>query len=167
MHDRRRTRWHTATATAMAVALPGSVLALTQAPASAAPLPAPYSADAHADIVTLDTNLLGQELLGLDVGHSRSTLAGLEVLELTALPLLGTLAEVTASETRTRTYLDDNGAGGSDVVSRATTTVGDISLLGGAVTIQVTDPVVLEARSDGTTGSAGYQNPHGFPPLGV
>ena len=251
LHDRRRSRWLSATATAMAVALPGSVLALTQAPASAAPLPAPYSADAHADIVTLDTNLLGQELLGLDVGHSRSTvatdttsgsstatsanlggslvgtdleldeeavtapvsddplartllgvplapvidvgavtgdvqaafegdlttcvapnasghrilsdarttLAGLEVLELTALPLLGTLAEVTASETRTRTYLDDNGAGGSDVVSRATTTVGDISLLGGAVTIQVTDPVVLEARSDGTTGSAGYQNP--------
>ena len=75
LHDRRRSRWLSATATAMAVALPGSVLALTQAPASAAPLPAPYSADAHADIVTLDTNLLGQELLGLDVGHSRSTVA--------------------------------------------------------------------------------------------
>ena len=57
------------------------------------------------------------------------------------------------------TFLDDNGAGGSDVVSRATTTVGDISLLGGAVTVDVTSPVVLQARSDGTDGSAGYVEP--------
>src|SRR5690606_38146755 len=66
---------------------------------------------------------------------------------------------VEASETRTRTFLDDSGAGGSDVVSRTTTTVGDISLIGGAVTVDVADPVVLEAESDGTTGRAGYVNP--------
>lgn len=90
------------------------------------------------------------------LSDARTTLAG---LSLTSLPGLGTLADVTASETRTRTFLDDDEDGGSDVVSRTTTTVGDISLLGGAVTVDVTSPVVLEARSDGTTGTAGYANP--------
>ena len=90
------------------------------------------------------------------LSDARTTLAG---LTLASLPGLGTLADVTASETRTRTFLDDGGADGSDVVSRATTTVGDIDLLGGAVTIDVTNPVVLEARSDGTAGTAGYVNP--------
>ena len=78
---------------------------------------------------------------------------------LASLPGIGALADVKASETSTRTFLDDNGARGSDVVSRATTTVGDITLLGGEVTVDVTSPVVLEARSDGTDGSAGYVNP--------
>ena len=45
------------------------------------------------------------------------------------------------------------------MVSRATTTVGDITLLGGEVTVDVTSPVVLQARSDGTDGTAGYVNP--------
>ncbi|WP_246856136.1 Ig-like domain-containing protein [Nocardioides xinjiangensis] len=231
----------------MAVALPASVLALTQAPASAAPLPAPYSATAHGDIVDLDVDLLGLDLAGVQVGHSLSTVAStatggsstatsanvggsladtgltldeqtatappsqdpaaetllavplapavtvgavqgdtqaawegpnacvpanadghrvlsdartqLAGLTLASLPGVGTLADVEASETRTRTFLDDAGAGGSDVVSRATTTVGDISLLGDAVTVDVTSPVVLQAESDGTNGSAGYLNP--------
>ena len=60
-------------AVSLAVVVPGSFLALTQAPASAAPLPATYSAAAHADIVELDAALLGEELAGLAVGHSRST----------------------------------------------------------------------------------------------
>ncbi|GAA5130519.1 hypothetical protein GCM10023339_61100 [Alloalcanivorax gelatiniphagus] len=90
------------------------------------------------------------------LSDARTTLAG---LGLASLPGIGALAELTASETRTRTFLDDNGAGGSDVVSRATTNVGDIDLLGGEVTVDVTNPVVLEARSDGTTGTAGYVNP--------
>jgi hypothetical protein len=231
---------------ALAVVVPGSFLALTQAPASAAPLPATYSAAAHSDIVELDAALLGEELAGLAVGHSRSTVTstsaaagstatsanvggslvgtdvvldeesasappsanpgaqtllpvplapvatvgvvtgdveaawaginacvpatnGVRVLSdarttlagitLAELPVLGSLAEVTASQTRTRTFLQDDGAGGSDVVSRATTTVGDIRLLGGQVTVDVTSPVVLQARSDGSDGSADYVNP--------
>ncbi|GAA1451858.1 hypothetical protein GCM10009641_86960 [Mycobacterium cookii] len=231
----------------MALALPGSMLALTQAPAAAAPLPAAYSADAHADIVDLDVDLLALDLAGVQVGHSRSTVAStttdgtstatsanlggtlagtgltldeetvtappsqdppattllgvplapvvtvgavqgdvqaswagantcvpaaqdgtrvmsdarttLAGLSLASLPGLGTLADVAASETRTRTFLDDQAPGGADVVSRTTTTVGDISLLDDAVTVDVTSPVVLEARSDGATGSAGYVNP--------
>ncbi|MCP3423565.1 Ig-like domain-containing protein [Nocardioides pinisoli] len=116
--------------------------------------------------ITGDTRAACEEDLGTCVAadadgdrvlsDARTTLAG---LSLTSLPGLGTLADVTASETRTRTFLDDDGAGSSDVVSRTTTTVGDISLLGGAVTVDVTSPVVLEARSDGTTGTAGYTNP--------
>jgi hypothetical protein len=231
----------------MAVALPGSFLGLTQEPALAAPLPAAYTADAHADLVDLDVDLLTLDLAGVQVGHSRSTVAsttadgtstassanlggslagtglllderrvsappsqdppagalldvdlspvidvgaiegdvqsawsgpnacvpadqsGVRVLSdahtrlagltLTSLPGIGALADVEASETRTRTLLDDNGAGGSDVVSRATTTVGDVRLLGGAVTVDVTSPVVLQARSDGSAGTAGYVNP--------
>ncbi|WP_224273947.1 Ig-like domain-containing protein [Nocardioides lacusdianchii] len=233
----------------MALALPGSLLALTQSPASAAPLPAAYSADAHADIVDLSAQVLDAgDLAGLVVGHSRSTVTstttdgtssaesanldagllfnGLQISpdsvsvaappsadpppeDLLDIPVelvadvgvvsgdvraawagadacvpavggervlsdsrttlagvtlvdapepVGTLAEVTASETRTRTALVDD-ADGSDVVSTATTTVGDIDLLGGAVTVDVTNPVVLQARSDGTTGSAGFVSP--------
>jgi hypothetical protein len=231
----------------MAVVLPGSLLAMTQVPAAAAPLPAAYSADAHGDIVDLDVALLTLDIAGVQVGHSRSTVAStttdgtssatsanlggnlagtglvlneeavtappsedppattllgvplapavtvgaiqgdveaawagadacvpangdgdrilsdarttLAGLTLADLPGIGTLADVAASETRTRTYLDDQGTGGSDVVSRTTSTVGDISLVGGAVTVDVTSPVVLEARSDGTTGSAGFVSP--------
>jgi hypothetical protein len=87
------------------------------------------------------------------LSQSRTTLAGATVA---SLPGIGSLADVTASETQTGTYLVDDGVGGSDVVSRATTTVGDIDLLGGQVTVDVTNPVVLQARSDGTTGTAGY-----------
>ncbi|MET0190260.1 MAG: Ig-like domain-containing protein, partial [Pseudonocardia sediminis] len=218
-----------------------------QAPAAAAPLPATYAAQAHGDIVDLDVDLLGLDLAGVQVGHSRTavtsttadgtstassanlggsllgtglvldeqtaaappsqdpaaeTLLGVPLgaavtvgviegdteaawaganacvpadtdgvrvlsdartrlagLTLASLPGIGALADVEASETRTRTFLDDNGPGGSDVVSRATTTVGDISLLGGAVTVDVTSPVVLQARSDGSDGTAGYVNP--------
>ena len=76
-----------------------------------------------------------------------------------ACPAIGALADVAASRTQTGTYLVDDGVGGSDVVSRATTTVGDIDLLGGRVSVDVTSPVVLEARSDGTTGTAGFVSP--------
>jgi hypothetical protein len=233
----------------MAAVLPGSLLALAQAPAAAAPLPATYSADAHADVLDLSAEVLGAgDLAGLVVGHSRSTVTstiedgssraessnldadlvfgavpiepdgssvtappsvdppaedfadipvdlvadvglvsgdvqaawagsdacvpavdGRRVLSDSRTTLagvtlvdvpdpVGTLAEVTASETRARTALVDD-ADGSDVVSTATTTVGDIDLLGGVVTVDVTNPVVLQARSDGTTGSAGFVSP--------
>lgn len=251
MHARQhrtRGRLSRAAAVATALALPGSLLALTQAPAAAAPLPAAYSADAHGDIVDLTGDVLGLDVAGLVVGHSRSsvtstttdgsstassanldaslvldgvpitadgtsvtappsddppaetladvpvdavadvgvisgdvqaawagsdacvpavdgervlsdsltTLAGVTLVDAPAP--VGTLAEVTDSQTRTRTALVDD-ADGSDVVSTTTTTVGDIDLLGGAVTVDVTNPVVLEARSDGTTGSAGFVDP--------
>ena len=57
--DRRRLsgRITRGAAVAMAVALPGSFLALTQSPASAAPLPATYSAHAHADLVDLTAEI--------------------------------------------------------------------------------------------------------------
>ena len=90
------------------------------------------------------------------LSDARTTLAGAALVDLPAP--IGTLAEVTASQTRTRTTLVDD-ADGSDVVSTVTTTVGDIDLLGGAVTVDVTNPVVLQARSDGATGSAGFVSP--------
>jgi hypothetical protein len=253
MKDQHRPPGRTITgaAVALALVLPGSLLTLTQSPASAAPLPATYSADAHADIVELGADLappIGGTLAAARIGHSassvtssaatggssaesanldaalllgnvpipvdreavtapptvdpaartlvalplapvadvgviagdvraawnggsscvpavgstrtlsqsRTTLAGATVA---SLPGIGSLADVTASETQTGTYLVDDGVGGSDVVSRATTTVGDIDLLGGQVTVDVTNPVVLQARSDGTTGTAGYASP--------
>ena len=242
----------TGAAVALVLVLPGSLLTLVQSPASAAPLPASYSADAHADIVDLSADLLAPlapgSLAGARIGHSRSsasstsatggTTAGSANLDagllfggvpvpvdaetvsappsadpaprvLVPLPLapvatvgavtgdvqsawagsnacvpaqsgtrtlsqsrttlagarlvdapgIGSLLDVTASQTQTGTYLVDDGVGGSDVVSRATTTVGDIDLLGGQVTVDVTHPVVLEARSDGATGTAGYVSP--------
>lgn len=246
-------RFTTGVAVALAVALPGSFLALTQSPAAAAPLPATYSADAHADIVDLSADLLSPlapgSLADAKLGHSRSTvtstagggtssatsanLDGTALLDnvpltadtesvtappsqdpparaLVALPLapvatvgaitgdvqaawagsnacvpsqsgtrtlsqsrttldgvalvdapapIGRLASVGDSETQTGTYLLDDGVAGSDVLSRAVTTVGDIDLLGGQVTVDVNNPVVLEARSDGTTGTAGFSNP--------
>lgn len=252
-HHRPPGRVTTGTALALAVVLPGSLLALTQSPAAAAPLPATYSADAHADIVDLSADLLRPlapgSLTQAKIGHSRSsvgstsaggsTTAGSANLDaqllfgnvpipvdtetvtappsadpaprtLVPLPLapvatvgaitgdvqsawagsnacvpavsgtrtlsqarttlagaglgdapasIGSLLDVKASETQTGTYLVDDGVGGSDVVSRATTTVGDIDLLGGQVTVDVTNPVVLEARSDGTAGTAGYASP--------
>ncbi|WP_322921838.1 Ig-like domain-containing protein [Nocardioides renjunii] len=95
------------------------------------------------------------------LSQSRTTLARSTVGTIPAfLPgVSGALVDVEASETRTGTYLVDDGAGGSDVLSSATTTVGDVELLGGLVTVDVTHPVVLQARSDGTTGSAGYASP--------
>ena len=90
------------------------------------------------------------------LSDSLTTLSG---VRLVSLPdPIGTLAQVTASQTRTRTALVDRGAT-SDVVARTTTTVGDIDLLGGQVSVDVTNPVVLEARSDGTTGTSGFVSP--------
>jgi hypothetical protein len=246
---RRSARVPKAVGVALAVVLPGTFVGLAQSPAAAAPLPATYSADAHADIVGLDAELLpplAGSLVDVKVGHSRSSvtstnaggttsassanldgaavfgtvplpvdtetvtappssdpparvladvpLTGLAVLDvvtgdvravwagsdacvpvsepdgtrtlsssLTTLEGLdlapaglpvASVASVGTSRTLTRTYLE--GTGGSDVVSSATTTVGDIALLAGEVTVGVADPVVLEARSDGATGTAGF-----------
>ncbi|MBS2938205.1 hypothetical protein KDN32_10660 [Nocardioides sp. J2M5] len=90
------------------------------------------------------------------LSDARTSLAGVTLVDLPAP--VGTLAEVQASQTRSRTALVDRGAT-SDVVARTTTTVGAIDLLGGQVTVDVTNPVVLQARSDGTTGSAGFVSP--------
>lgn len=90
------------------------------------------------------------------LSQARTTLAGVTLVD---APLLGSVADVTLSETESGTYLVDDDAGGSDVVSRTTTTVGDVDLLGGRINIDVTNPVVLEARSDGTTGTAGFVSP--------
>ena len=105
------------------------------------------------DLTTcVPANAAGERILS----DAQTRLAGLSLVN---LPLIGRVANVTTSQTRTRTFLDDDGTGASDVVSRTSTTIGDISLLGEAVGIKVTDPVVLEARSDGTTGTASYVNP--------
>ncbi len=87
------------------------------------------------------------------LSHSRTTMDG---ATLATLPGVGALVEVADSETQTGSYLVDDNAGGSDVVSTTTTIVGDVNLLGGQVAIDVTNPVVLQARSDGTTGTAGF-----------
>jgi hypothetical protein len=88
---------------------------------------------------------------------SRTTLAGAQLVTVPGVD--GALVDAKASETTTGTYLVDDSSGGSDVLSRATTTVGDIDLLGGQVNVDVTNPVVLEARSDGTTGSSRIVDP--------
>lgn len=88
------------------------------------------------------------------LSSSLTTLEGLDLAP-AGLPVTS-VASVGTSRTLTRTYLD--GTGGSDVVSRATTTVSDISLLDGQVTVGVSKPVVLEARSDGA-GTAGFVDP--------
>ena len=234
-------------AVAVALALPGSFLAMTQTSASAAPLPATYSADAHADIIGLGTQILGQgSLVDLKVGHSQSTvnstgspiassatsanvagnallnnvpltvdsqtatapptsdpaprvlvpvpaapvatvgaitgdtyaawaganacvpgtnsvrtlsqstttLAGVSLLDAPAP--VGSVLNSKLSSTTTHTYLEDDGAGGSDVVSRATVDVGEIALLGDRVKIDVVNQPTLEARSNGATGTAGF-----------
>ncbi|GAA1930581.1 Ig-like domain-containing protein [Nocardioides hwasunensis] len=237
----------TIAAAALAVVVPGSVLGATQAPAAAAPVPATYSADSHADIVTVGASILGNSLATLAVGHSRSTVSssssgtgttsassanldatlggtpvpvdaqtaqagpgagvddptsrtlvavpaapvatigaltgdvqaawgganacvgavgGMRTLSssstslagvtLASVPPLGAVAQVDASDTSTATYLVDDDTAGSDVVTRATTRVGDVHLFGNQVRIRVTNPVQLEARSDGTTATAGY-----------
>ncbi len=232
---------------AVALAVPGSLLAMAHTSASAAPLPATYSADAHADIIGLGAQVLGQgSLADLKVGHSRSSvdstgspiasratssnLDGSALLDNVPLtvdsqtatapptsdPAPRTLAAVPAapvasigavngdtsaawagsdacvpavnnlrslatattslagvslldapapigsvltsqlSTTTTDTYLEDDGVGGSDIVSRASVDVGEVALLGGRVRIDVDNVAVLEARSNGTTGTAGY-----------
>ncbi|WP_133241161.1 binary toxin-like calcium binding domain-containing protein [Nocardioides gansuensis] len=66
----------------------------------------------------------------------------------------GPLVKVGASDVRATTRLVDTAAAGDDVVSRVTTHVGDVDLLGGNVTLDVTGALTVEARSDGTTGTA-------------
>jgi hypothetical protein len=90
------------------------------------------------------------------LSQSRTTLAGVTLVN---APGLGSVADTKLSETQTGSYLVDDNVGGSDVVSRTTTTVGDIDLLGGQINIDVANPVVLEARSNGTTGTAGFASP--------
>jgi hypothetical protein len=234
-------------AVAVALALPGSVLAMAQTSSSVGSLPATYSADAHADIIGLGTQVLGQgSLVDLKVGHSRSTvdstgspvatratssnLDGSALLDnvpltvdsqtatapptsdpaprtLAAIPAapvatlgavngdtyaawagsnacvpavnkvrplatsttssdglslldapdpIGAVLTTKDSTTTTETYLEDDGVGGSDVVSRASVDVGEVALLGGRVTIDVDNVAVLEARSNGTSWTAGY-----------
>ena len=84
------------------------------------------------------------------LSDARTTLAGLDLAD-------GAVAEVGASDNRTTTKLVADSAitgdvAGDDMVSRVETTVADVSLLAGTVQIDVTGDVVVEARSDGTTG---------------
>ena len=45
------------------------------------------------------------------------------------------------------------------VVATSVAWVGDIDLLGGAVSVRASSPVVLQASSDGTKGTAGLADP--------
>ncbi|HWJ83452.1 MAG TPA: hypothetical protein VNS55_14530 [Nocardioides sp.] len=49
----------------------GALVLFVPEPASAAPLPAPYTADAHADLVNLQADLLGSSLANVYLGHSQ------------------------------------------------------------------------------------------------
>jgi hypothetical protein len=75
------------------------------------------------------------------------------------LPGLGYLARIGASEITATTGLVDTSATSSVVEATTTATVGDIDLLGGAVVVEVASPVTLQARSDGTTGTASLVDP--------
>jgi hypothetical protein len=93
----------------------------------------------------------GQRVLS----DSRTALAGVTLANV----LGSSVAQVGASNTRatTRLVADSPIPGdvpGDDMVSRVETTVGDVSLLGGTVVLDVTGDVVVEARSDGATGQA-------------
>ena len=90
------------------------------------------------------------------VSRASTTLAGATI---GANDLTGYLAQVGASQTTATTQLVDNGHGSSDVESTVTTKVGDIRLLGGQVQVHVADPVTLRATSDGTTGTAAFDDP--------
>lgn len=229
--------------------VPGLSTLTFAAPAEAAPLPAPYTASAHGDLVGLSADIAGVgSLAGAKIGHSRATVdstlaadnsmaesanldasvlfgglplpvdtesatappttdppareligvplapvatvglisgdvaaaytdanscvpavGGQRVLSdsvtdlagvtLATVPGFGSVATVGASQMHTTTKLVDDTVGGSDVVSTATTSVGDINLLGSNVLIDVSSPVTLRAASDGTLGTAGFVNP--------
>ncbi|WP_299055700.1 hypothetical protein, partial [uncultured Nocardioides sp.] len=93
------------------------------------------------------------------LGTSRTTLAGLNLINVLGVRALA----VKASETTTSTALEDQPDGSSRMVSTATTSVGDVDVLGGSrtlggVTIEVVRPVSLTATSDGTTGKLTSQS---------
>ncbi|MBJ7355906.1 hypothetical protein, partial [Nocardioides sp.] len=90
------------------------------------------------------------------VNSATTTLAGMTVAD---IPAVGAAAEVLASVSDSRTSLVDQAGTGAEVVSTVTTSIGDVRLLGGLVVIEVTDPVVLTATSDGTTTSVDYSDP--------
>ena len=89
------------------------------------------------------------------VSRSATTLAAATVAP---NALFGYLAQVAASQTTATTQLIDNTHGTSDVESETTVKVGDVRLLGGQVQVHVADPVTLRASSDGTTGSAAFDD---------
>ncbi|QIG43544.1 hypothetical protein G5V58_12920 [Nocardioides anomalus] len=91
------------------------------------------------------------------VSRSTTTLATAAVGD--GLPGVPYLAHVGASATTATTELVDRQDGRSDVVSTATTTVGDLRLLGGQVQVHVSDPVTLRATSNGTTGTVQLVDP--------
>jgi hypothetical protein len=91
------------------------------------------------------------------VSRGATSLAGITVAPSALVG--GYLAKVGASRTTSTTELVDNGHGTSDVRATTTTTVGDVSLFGGAAQLHVSDPVTLQATSDGTTGTATLVDP--------
>ncbi|NYJ01045.1 hypothetical protein HNR19_001743 [Nocardioides thalensis] len=92
------------------------------------------------------------------LGSSKTDLAGLTVLGLPTIPGIPTIdsvASVGASFVETETQLLEKAAAlGDSVRSRSTLSIGDVSLLDGAVVIKVTDPAVITATSDGTEAGA-------------
>ena len=90
------------------------------------------------------------------LSHGETNLASASVVD---LGLVGAVADVSASSTSTTTALVDGPGAGEAMETATTSEIGDISLLSGAVTVQVADPVRLVATSDGTTGVVSYSNP--------
>lgn len=89
------------------------------------------------------------------LGRARATTAGVTLVDLASI---GSVAQVGAVDSVSETALVPDATGGDDMVSKVTTTVADIALLGGVVTIHVSDDVVTTAESDGTTGTASRSN---------
>ena len=89
------------------------------------------------------------------LGRAEASTAGVTLVDLAGI---GSVAQVGAVDSVSETALVPDATGGDNVVSKVTTTVGDISLLGGVVGIHVSDDVVTTAESDGTTGTASRSN---------
>lgn len=90
------------------------------------------------------------------LGEASARLAGMRLAD---VPGVGALAEVEASSVHSTTSLVNDGVDGADVVSTTKAVIGDIKLLGGRVTVEVVDPAVLTATSDGSVGTVAYKNP--------
>ena len=109
-------------------------------------------AAAYTDANTCVPAVDGQRVLS-------DSVTDMDGLTLVNVPGFGNLATIGDSQLHTTTSLVDDAVGGSDVVSTATTSVGDIDLLGTNVQVDVSSPVTLRAASDGTTGTAGFDTP--------
>ncbi len=98
------------------------------------------------------------------LGSSRTELAAVSVLGRQSstqsfLPVIDSVASVAPSYVDARNDLVDRPGTGSAVRSVSRLSLGEITLLDGAVVIRTQEPATLRAISDGTTGTTSYDPP--------